>query len=382
MTAGLLLPAALAALAALALPLLLHIARRSEQRRTDFAALQWLREHPRPRHRLRFDERLLLAARLVLLALLALWLARPVLFGSADARPWIVAIPGVDPAEARARARGKVRARWLAPGFPALDAAPPAGVIPFASLLRELDATLPSGVRLTVLAPQVLQGADAERPRLSRAIEWRVLGGTMPASAAASSPPPMKLVVRHGGSDAAGARYLRAVALAWRSGAPADVAASSVPLPASARQLAWLVPGRLPEVIRRWIESGGTALVAADTRLDLGQATIAWRDAEGVPLVEAASLGRGRVLRFARPLAPMAMPELLDPRFPERLRALFEAEGPPPSRVAARDYAPTLGGVVAVHPARDLQPWLALLIAGVALVERWLATARRRAVSP
>src|SRR5690606_9148841 len=79
MSLALLLPAALAALGALLLPLLVHLARRSEQRPTDFAALRWLRRKPRPRRRIRFDERWLLALRLLLLALIALWLARPVL---------------------------------------------------------------------------------------------------------------------------------------------------------------------------------------------------------------------------------------------------------------------------------------------------------------
>ena len=44
MSLALLLPAGLAALAALLLPLLVHLARRSEQRPTVFAALQWLRQ--------------------------------------------------------------------------------------------------------------------------------------------------------------------------------------------------------------------------------------------------------------------------------------------------------------------------------------------------
>ncbi|TQT81878.1 hypothetical protein DB758_11845, partial [Xanthomonas perforans] len=47
----LLFPTGLAALAALLLPLLIHLARRSEHRPTDFAALRWLRALPRPRHR-------------------------------------------------------------------------------------------------------------------------------------------------------------------------------------------------------------------------------------------------------------------------------------------------------------------------------------------
>ena len=53
MNLAFLLPAGLAALAAVLLPLLIHLARRSEQRPTVFAALQWLRQKPKPRHRIR-----------------------------------------------------------------------------------------------------------------------------------------------------------------------------------------------------------------------------------------------------------------------------------------------------------------------------------------
>ena len=75
----LLFPAALAALAALALPLLVHLARRQQERPTVFAALRWLRAQPRPRRRLRFDEWPLLLVRLLLVALVALLLAQPAL---------------------------------------------------------------------------------------------------------------------------------------------------------------------------------------------------------------------------------------------------------------------------------------------------------------
>ena len=51
MTPTLLLPLGLAALGTILVPLLLHLARRTEQRPTDFAALRWLRQKPRPRHR-------------------------------------------------------------------------------------------------------------------------------------------------------------------------------------------------------------------------------------------------------------------------------------------------------------------------------------------
>ena len=77
MTVLWLFPAGLAALAALLLPLLIHLARRDQQQLIDFAALRWLAAKPRPRHRIRFDEWPLLLVRLLLLALLAGLLARP-----------------------------------------------------------------------------------------------------------------------------------------------------------------------------------------------------------------------------------------------------------------------------------------------------------------
>lgn len=117
MSLALLLPAGLAALAALLLPLLLHLARRHEQTPTDFAALRWLRQKPKPRHRIRFDEWPLLLLRLLLLALLALWLAKPVLSGVDDTRPWIVAVPGADAAVVRAQTgETESQQRWLASG--------------------------------------------------------------------------------------------------------------------------------------------------------------------------------------------------------------------------------------------------------------------------
>ena len=158
MNLAFLLPAALAALATALLPLLIHLARRSEQRPTPFAALRWLRQKPKPRHRVRFDEWVLLVLRVLLVCLFALLLARPMLFGAQSHEPVTVYAPGVEaPKDARH-----------------LEA-------PIASHLRELDASLPSDVALTVVVPKTLEGVDAQIPKLSRKIEWRVVPGAMPA---------------------------------------------------------------------------------------------------------------------------------------------------------------------------------------------------------
>ena len=108
----LLLPIGLAALAALLLPLLVHLARRSEQRVVPFAALRWLKALPQPRRRHRFEELLLMLVRLLLLAALALLLAQPVLFGRPDRRPRVAVAPGVDIAASSRGARSA--AGWSA----------------------------------------------------------------------------------------------------------------------------------------------------------------------------------------------------------------------------------------------------------------------------
>lgn len=387
MNLALLLPAGLAALAAALLPLLLHLARRHEQTPTDFAALRWLRQKPKPRHRIRFDEWPLLLVRLLLLALVALWLAKPVLSGADDTRPWIVAIPGVDAATVREQAsNADARLHWLAAGFPSLDDASPAGAPAIGSLLRQLDAELPLGTPLTVVVPATLQGADAERPVLSRAVTWTVVGGAM-ASASPPATAPPALVVRHAADDDTGLRYLRAAALAWQSPTSTTstlrVGTQDEALPATTTPLVWLISGPVPAPVVQWIESGGTILLANDSTLD-GVAPIStpWRDDDGGALVEAGARGKGRVLRFTRPLRPDAMPALAESDFPQHLRALFDASPTAPTRVLADDYAPVTGGATYPIAPRDLQPWLALLIALLVLVERWMATRRARSVAP
>jgi len=383
MTPALLLPLGLAALAALIIPLVIHIARRSEQLPTDFAALRWLRQKPRPRSRLRFDEWPLLILRLVLLALVALWFARPVLFGAGDKTAWIAVVPGADAAQARTLV-GEGRGHWLASGFPDLKTPRPTSSAPVASLIRQLDAQLPPGAPLTVVTPQVLQGADAERPRLSRPVTWRVVSGSM----AARQPTPAvvpPLSIRTDADHAPGARYLQAAALSWQTaGRPADAesAALDAALPKADRHLIRLGAGTLPPAVVQWVEAGGTALVSSDAAVPGGPRATVWRDALDRPLIEAQALGAGRLLRFTRPLTPSETPELLQADFPLQLKAALTGPAVQPARVAATDYAPLTGGRAFDPEPLDLKPWLAVLIGLLLLGERWLATRRSRGAIP
>ncbi len=297
-------------------------------------------------------------------------LARPVLFGAARPVAWVAVAPGVDPATAPA---GGER-HWLAPGFPTLDRPPPAGPIAFASLVRQLDAELPPGARLTLVVPAVIAGADAELLHLSHRVDWRIAAGR-PAAQPATAPPP-RLTVRYTPARAAAVRYLRAAAIAWQPPGHAvafDAAPAGRPLPPAPGVVVWL-GGAPPAAVTDWVRRGGTALVEGGAGPD---DAVVWRDPLGAALATATPLGRGRLLHLARPLDPAALPALLDPGFPAQLRALL-APPPTPTRVAAADYAPLPGGAAYPQPARDLAPWLALAVAATLLVERWLATGRRR----
>jgi hypothetical protein len=387
MSAALLAPLGLAALAALLLPLLIHLARRDTQRPIEFAALRWLEPRPKPQRRPRLDERALLAARLVLLTLLALVLARPVVWSQGGAQAWLVVAPGADPAAARVQAPKGAHGRWLAPGFPGLGRPAPRGAAPVSSLLRELDANLPRRATLTVVVPSVLQGVDAERPRLSRPVDWRVAPGATPAAAGIAAPAAApRLVIRSAPGFETGARYLRAAAMAWApppSAAAPDVGPSSEAVPKEVRAIAWLAPGPLPAAVRDRLARGAVVLLPAQASIEgLGPATPLWRDAEGRPLADGGNLGRGRWRRFTRPLQSETMPELLQPDFPTRLAALLAEPPPPPARVEARDHVPLLGGRAGSPSAQALTPVLALLAVVLFAGERWLATRRQRAQTP
>lgn len=386
MSLGLLLPMALAALAALALPLLVHLVRRTEDRPVLFAALRWLRPADQPRQRRRFDEWLLLALRLLLLALLALWLAQPVLHGHRDARPWLLVVPGAD--ASRAPELPDAERRWLAPGLPSLDVPMPRDEASLASLLRDADAAIPPDAPITVLVPERIVRTDAQRPRLSRAVDWIVTPGRQTAIAAA--PAPWRIAVRHDATHAGALPFLRAAAAAWereakqaRHAPPAlDIAETTAPVPAQASHAIWLSATPVPEPLLAWTRGGGQLLLAQDATLpepDAAPAT-AWRADDGTPLAQASPFGRGRLLRLLAPLQPASMPVLLDAGFPRQFADLLAPAPPRPTHALAADWAPLTGAAAATTAPLPLQPWLAVLLALVFAVERVVAMRAGRQV--
>ena len=381
MSPALLLPAALLALAAVLVPLVIHIARSSETRTIDFAALRWLDPSPRPVRRLRLDERLLLAVRIALIAALALFLAQPVLRDLADRRPVIAVSPDLDAAVAQAL---KGRRVWLAPGFPGLDQPAPRTPGDISSLIRQLDAETSAQAPITLIVPPELSGVDAERPRLSRPVQWRIAPSGRRQKPVAQRTPPA-LVIRYAPDAQDSARYFRAAAIAWAAPdqPPAlDGAPTGQLLPKTARHLVWLSSAPMPAAVLDWVENGGTVLLPNDSPSPVeGDRRVVWRDGVGEPLATAGRVGQGRVLQLTRPLQPAAIPQLVEPDFPDALWSLLEPP-PAPALVAAADHAPTLGAPAYERPPLDLRPWLTALIALVFALERWLATRRQRARAP
>lgn len=382
MSFALLAPLGLATLAALALPLLIHLVRRLELKTTQFAALRWIGERIRPQRRLRFERPWLLLLRLALLASLALLLARPVWNGDGQpARSWIVVAPGAALTEARAVA-GEIDAQWhwLAPGFPRIDEPVTLTQIPTASLLRQLDAELPSSAALTVVVPEQLAGLDGERPRLSRAVDWRVVSGRM-SEAAPSNAAPIRLAVRYAAESEHSLRYLRAAIAAWNQREPGryelDAQAAGVPIADTSDWLVWLAPSS-PALIR-FLEDGGTALMANRAGAE-GEPL--WRDAAGRVLALESSSGRGRMIALPGALNPTDLPPLLDADFPDRLHAAFAGESPAPTRALAQAAAPRAEATsrstgYSLTQTRPLDPWLVILIAALFLLERVVATRPR-----
>ncbi len=383
MSLSLLVPAALAALLTLAIPVVIHIARRTENRTVEFAALRWLDPRPKPRRSLKIEERMLLAMRLLLLAALVLMLAQPVLWGVTDDRRVVAVAPGTSARTLAAATTEDDRVVWLAPGFPPVGGPEPGAAPQLASLIRQLDAELAPATPVTILVPAVLEGVDAERPRLSRRVDWRV-GPTAPLAPVQRSAPP-SLSIRYDDDSEPSARYFRAAATAWvpTDARPAfDAATVDKTIDTRNDALIWLAPGALPPAAVAWVRNGGTALVALETRAPVeGETTVAWRDPLGKPLAVSGRLGRGRIVRLTRPLEPASIPQLIEADFPDALLAML-TRPPVPSRVTAADHAPLTGAKPYDQPPLDVRPWLALLVAFLFLVERWMATRPARSVAP
>lgn len=372
-------PLGLIGLAALLVPLLLHLDRRRTLRTLAFAAMQWIDRPSRPRRTWRLTEWLLLVLRLLLLVALAVWLAHPSLQGAAhDAQRVLAVVPGAVEADITAAAASADRIVWLADGLPprAPAAAPVAGGS--ASLLRELDASLAPGDVLHVLVPRELAGLDASAIVLSRAVSWTESGTSTPTRVDAARPSPRNLVVRYEAGGDATLRYIEAAANAWNTNEATavvvDAGVAGAALPALADAIVWIGATPDADAAARVADGARLLQIPVASPQDAGATADAWPPT----FIRA---GRGTRAELATPLEPRYIDALQSADFPARLRhALFPDETRPPTRAFATDVQPMQSHtLLSARPAESLRPWLAWCIAILFLLERLLATARRLA---
>ena len=395
MSPALLFPMALVALAALLVPLALHLIRRAEYQTTPFAAMRWIHVQLRQQRRLRLRDIPLLLLRLLLLTLIAVLLAQPVLRGDATAANyWVMVAPGVNIGAARTQVEStnsdaaNADWRWLAPGFPSISNTATPATSDSASLLREIDAELPASSRISVVVPAVVDGLDGERPDLSRKLEWIVVDGAMPAMPAKGDAAPTRLLVRYDSAGSSNAGYIDALEKAWRVGWPKlsiDRASIDVALADDARWLLWLSPQR-PASLQRWIANGGIAVatpVRDDPKTTEGEPV--WRDAGQNVIARSQRNGKGRMISLAGALTQAELPTLLDADFPHHLYELFAGPPPAPTRAVAAalkpSHTPNAGSAATslLATRTPLDAWFALAIAILFAVERIWASHRRGA---
>jgi len=397
----LLAPAGLAAAAALVVPVIVHLVRRSDRRVLSFAAMRYLRSRAHPRARLRVDRPLLLALRLMLLAGLAVLLALPAWREHASpARPWVVVAPGVDALAARAAVHAPL-AEWhrLGNGFPPLpdatdavalaaDARLAAEPAPINTLLRQLDRDLLPTVALTLVVPESLADLDAERLQLGHAATWVPVLGSSPVRPPAGGAPDadrargiapagaaLRIAVRYDAVGASELPIVRALGAAWAADGRAiawDIAASDAPLPPPPAWVFWL-GGAVPESLRARTRAGAQVLV---TRLAASCGEVVLDSPRGAVL-RAQVLGQGRLLCWTDALRADASQALVAPDFPQRLWSVLAAPMRVPASAPARSVAPLAVTRDDFAPARSLVPPLAAALAALFLVERLVATRRR-----
>lgn len=380
-----LLPGALAALAALLLPILIHLSRRSQSQRVDFAALRWLQARLRPRRRPVIEQWLLLLLRLLLLLMLVFFLAQPVRLQADKPGQWLVVVPGTSWQSLSGLPAGEqVQRRWLAPSFPAIESPPPAtSAAGFSSLIRELDAQLPKSAAITIVLPESLGGLDAERLRLSRTINWRVVPGRMPERQTSPAIIPA-LAIRSDVSSKQSDAFFKAAYAVWQNDFPPqkrqamEIIANDQQTPANAALWLDLRNQPLTDAARRWVEQGGSLMLGPATALPETSKDVLWRDDQGNAVLTSQTSGKGRFLQWQRSLNAKALPLLEYGDFPQRLHRLVHAATTQPDRAMAKDLLPRLGAAHPPSAPQPLLPWFALAAVVLFVCERWLASGRLR----
>ncbi|MGQ0800218.1 MAG: BatA domain-containing protein [Pseudomarimonas sp.] len=392
-------PLGLAALAAVVMPIWLHLDRRRSMRVLRFAAMRFIGTAHPPKRTWRLTEWLLLALRVLLIVAVVVWLAQPTWVAEWRAPQRVLAVaPGVPVELISAHADGMDRALWLNSELAEIDLAgmqiptiDPDGSVAkshppvFSSLLRQLDAELAPGDQLRVLVGEQVSGLDAQAIALSREVEWRTVRTESSASGASTdvdTPLPRSVAIRYASADAPALPWLRAAIKAWDGDVSIQVTvdeqASTAALPDEVDALIWL--GDAPD-------DEALALLDAGTRL----LHLHLVDGDGEPAADVAEavwpgigqrVGHGWLTRVSDRFEASELPILHSPEFPAALFTVLFGEPPAPTRAYADQIEPTQISRPAEPSKTPLRPWLIWLIASLFLLERALANGRRLRGTP
>ena len=337
-------PLWLAALAALLLPIVLHLWSRGRARRVLVGSVRLLAAGKSSRaRRLRLTDVPLLLLRCLLLAALVLALAEPRLVRPAVA----VGTEGVVLFDPAVRADDDTTSRE-----------PLATPSDLWSLLREADASTPPGVPIEILTAGRLAALRGARPTLRRPVTWRVvpLPRAVVAPRAVEEPEEISVVVRRADERSDDAAFVTAAihAAAEARGARLELDAGGldVPLPTSADVLVWLAAEPPSTVVgarvvvsdgfERFESCAGRLRLAGDDvefrrcspDEPLADAVARWRAPDGRTLLAASRHGKDGALHlhFRGRFHPAWSDLVFRPAFPRFwLEVLEEAVGAAPS---------------------------------------------------
>lgn len=376
-------PVALLGLAALALPLLIHLLARGEFKHIEIATTRYLRDHTSARlSRLQVEHPLLLALRIILIVLCVTLLAEPYRLteqGTDSFPAWNLVSTQLPASQVNPLLeQTSAESRWLAPGFPGLDQPRPEWrPNRLWSLLSAADRQAPEGTAFHVVVPSSVYSPGSYRPSLKRPLRW-IDGGPVSATPARAADRLTVDIVFDPEREADAASIINAIG-AWQD---IDVNASARTVPIEtvstlSPYVVWLSEKPLPAMTDK-----SRTIIAERTLLESASVLTGYV-AHGASAVSEQRAGRLRI-HIVDPL--FVVDESLSPSLARDLLALFMDTR---LTTAPTDYPVTRDQLVATQSdmqtqisPRARQPltrWLLWLIGVAAALERVISARAMRA---
>ncbi|MBB3061120.1 BatA domain-containing protein [Microbulbifer rhizosphaerae] len=368
-------------LAALAIPLLIHLLRRDATREITFAAVHWLQRKRQHKKRLLLREKWLLLLRLLLFALLAILLAQPLLQRDNEASEKVLLVdPRIERAELETflgESPGFASVLWLLPDPMLISESRPQAPDLWRTLSNLADAGEFRRAHILLRNAQNPSGHGALS--VSPYWQWHALEN---GSKENSSPLPRLALLGEGPP------WLEAVLRQLQGTAAPQLELQKLTAAslAGASEQDWLIydtAGELPVALQQFIRDGG--LLITDRRVQPTE-EIQFVEIAGGEALQAAALGRGSWLRYGRDWHSADffhrpdLPEKLwqqwcaqDWALQARGRGLWSIDTPPGIAVADAE----------VHRFRlmPIEQWLLLAFVLLLALERIVALARPAAGS-